>query len=170
MTIPPMTDAERAVITELLDEAEVLATSPDGSIRSSAAPAHFVALLRDHEGLAPTLVADWLDHLAERGAAKMIADRRRRSTIATRTAKGTKVEAPRFAGVVRPDENGTKQFVQVELPGMTLAELYGHKRKLEAARNTYSRDIRLVADVIAAMEEHGFATAGEALEHLERAA
>lgn len=170
MSIPSMTPAERDVIDAMLDEAQVLATRPDGSVRSSTAPLHFVTLLRDAEGISPDLIEKYLDYLAGRGAAKIIADRRRRHRIPTATAKGTKVDAPRHAGVKRPNEVGRLEFVQVELPGMTVAELRAHRQQIEAQRNTMSREVRLISDLIDVMEaDPKVSTAGEAMARLGRA-
>lgn len=161
---------ERAAIERLKAEAHASAKAPDGSIPSSVAAAEFVRLLREVEGIAPAAVEEYLDGLARKGAMKVLADWRRTHRAPAKTAKGTAVDAPAYAGTVRPDANGDPRHVQVPLPGMTVDELRGHKERLERTRNTLSVEVRLVADLIEVCEAEGYETAGEALDHLLRAA
>lgn len=164
-----LTADERDAFDAMKAEAHDLATRPDGSMIPGAAAVHYVRLLHDAEGIAPDAIAGYVDALARKGAAKVLADWRRARRTKARTAKGTPVDAPRYAGTIRPDGDGTPQHVQVELPGMTVDELRGHKRKLETSRNTLSREIRLVSDLIEVCEVEGYATASDALAHLARA-
>lgn len=160
---------ERAAIERLKAEAHDLARQPDGSVPSSLAAAEYVRLLREVEGIAPAAIADHLDRLARSGAAKVLADWRRKHRAPARTARGTAVDAPRYAGTTRPDGDGEPQRVQVELPGMTIDELRGHHDRLRRTRDTLSIEVRLAADLIEVMEAEGYATAGQAIEHLMRA-
>lgn len=157
---------ERAAIDRLKADAHDEARRPDGSVASADAAAAFVRLLREVEGIAPAAIADYMDDLARKGAAKVLADWRRKHRAPAKTNKGTAVDAPAYAGVRRPDADGELVHVQAALPGLTLDEMRSHKRKLEATRNTLSREVRLVADLIDVMEEKGYATAGEALADL----
>lgn len=165
-----LTADEREAIEGMKAEAHLLATRPDGSIASGAAPTYFVGLLQSAEGIHPEALGDYLEDLSIKGAAKVLSDWRRGQREPARTAKGTEVDAPHYAGVKRPGGDGAPEYVQVSLPGMSLDELRSHKEKLEAQRNTLSREVRLVADLIAVMEAEDFTTAGQALDHLLRAA
>lgn len=161
---------ERAAIERLKADAHDEARRPDGSIVSREASAAFVRLLGEVEGIAPAAIAEYRDGLARKGAAKVLADWRRKHTQPAKTAKGTPVDAPAFAGVRRPDSDGALVHVQASLPGLSLDEMQAHKKKLEAQRNTLSREVRLVSDLIDVMQSEGYETAGEALEHVMRAA
>lgn len=161
---------ERAAIERLKAEAHDAARRPDGSVVSRDAAAAFVRLLREVEGIAPTAVAGYMDDLARKGAAKVLADWRRRHRAPAKTARGTAVDAPAFAGVRRPNRDGELVHVQAALPGLSLDEMRSHLHKLESQRDTLSAEVRLVSDLIVIAEQHGYATAGEALDHLLRAA
>lgn len=165
-----LTPDERQAIEQMKAEAHDLATRPDGSVTTRHAAGHFVRLLRDAEGISPAVIGAFLDDLAVKGAAKVMSDWRRAQRTTTATAKGTKVDAPKYAGTKRPDTDGDLVHVQLALAGMTLDELRDHKDRLEATRNTLSREVRLIADVIAVMEAEGYATAGQAIDHLRDAA
>ena len=157
-------------IDALKAEAHQTATRPDGSVSSRRAAAEYVRLLRAAEGINPALIAETLDSLARRGASSVLADWRRRQRTPARTLRGTKVDAPHFAGVRRPGPDGAPEHVQMPLSGMSPDELREHRRKLEAQRNTLSREVRLVADLIDVMEAHGLTTAGDAIARLSERA
>lgn len=163
-----LTTEERAFVQQVAAEANRLALLPDGSIDVRAVPHHFLRLLREAEGLNPTFVGAYIDHLAVKGAGRALAEKRRKRTKA-KTAKGTDLSVPATAGIRRPDHNGRKIPVQVPLEGMTVPELRSYRARMAASRNTLSRDIRHVDDVIALCEERGYATAEQALADLRAA-
>jgi hypothetical protein len=157
---------ERTFIRGIQAEAHRMALLPDGSIDVRAVPIHFVALLRESEGASPGFIDSYIDSLAAKGAAKVASDWRRSQKRDARTAAGTDLEVPAHAGIRRPDRNGTKVPVQVALGGMTVPELRSHKARLSASRNTLSREIRLLSDLIEVCESKGYATAEQALADL----
>lgn len=161
---------ERAAIERLKADAHAEARRPDGSFVSADANVAFVRLLREVEGISPAAISTYLDSLAVKGAGKVLADWRRKHRAPAKTSKGTAVDAPAYAGVRRPDSDGALVHVQVALPGLSLDEMRAHKAKLSATRDTLSREVRLVSDLIDVMEMKGYETAGEALADLLREA
>lgn len=161
---------QRTFVADLIAEAHTRATRPDGSLSSRAVPVHFVDLLGENEGAAPRFVGDYLLTLAIKGAAKVCADWRRSQTTTAPTRKGRRIDVPAFASARRRKGDGSTEYVQVPLPGMTLAELRSLRASLEKGRNTTSARISTVARLIEVCEAEGFASADEALDHMLRGA
>lgn len=165
-----LTTEERAFIAGIQVEAHAAARRDDGSIDVRAVPYQFLRLLHEAEGASPGFIGAYIDSLARTGAARVTAGWRRSLRRKARTAAGTNLEVPAYAGVNRPDRNGTKVPVSVALAGMTVTELRAHKARLSASRDTLSREIRLLADLIDVMESKGYETAEAALDDLLRGA
>lgn len=104
---------------------------------------------------------DWpramIRELAIKGASQIARDWRRRQTTTTVTAQGTKVPLPVYAAVRTPDG-----FVQVRLADMDAAQLRAHRERLSAQRNTLSKEVQYVTDLLSVMDETGAQTAGAA--------
>lgn len=159
----------RHAIDQAKAEAHDQARQPDGSVPSRLAAARFVALLGEIEGADPDAIGVYLDGLAITGAMKVLGDWRRRHRAPARTAKGTRLDVPTYAGAIRPDADGRGRHVQLPLGDMTADELRTHKARLAASRDTLSAEIRLVSDLIEVMEAQGYTSAAEALADLGRA-
>lgn len=125
-----------------------------------------VDALRDLEGSGIPWVGATLDDYTAAGAAKAYSDWRRRYTIEATTTKGTSVDMPAFGAVVERD--GTEiVYVQLALDGMSLDQLKQCHARLSKQRNTLSREIQLLSDLITLMEaDASLATAGDAIKRL----
>jgi hypothetical protein len=163
-----LTTEQRQVIADLVLEAHEASVAPSGDgYDTTAAAEAFVASLHDIEGGAPEWIARYVDALAVDGAKKVCADWRRANRLPGKTRKGTPVDMPAFAGVRRSDGGGAPVYVQMRFESMDIEALRMHRDKLEAARNTYSREITLISDLIDLMEaDPSLRTAGDALAHL----
>lgn len=128
-----------------------------------------VASLHDLEGSGVAWVGATIDACTETGAARMYADWRRRSTVFATTRKGTELDMPAFGAVTERDGD-VIVYVQVALEGMSLDNLRERRDRLSKQRNTLSREIQLLSDLIAVMEaDPSLLTAGDALERLAAA-
>lgn len=141
-----------------------------GSEITSEVAGRIVSDLHDLEGSGHAWIADYIDDLAGKGAAKVYADWRRRYTIDARTTKGTPLELPAFAAAKRRDEDGQVVYTQMRLLDMTLPQLQERRSRMRKTRDTLSAEIRLVSDLIDAMEaDPSLITAGDALARIEAA-
>lgn len=150
-----LTPTERAVI-----DGTLAAVHLDGRPSREIAVALIDSL--DDTGLPKSFTNVYRRHLMILGASKVCADWRRRFTRKALTAKGTSVDAPVFAGA----RNEDGQHVQLRLAGMDLDALKAKRLQLSKSRNTLSREIQLLSDLIALMESDGLSTAGDALERM----
>ena len=146
---------QRAVVQAALAEAH---RGIARGVRTRTIAARFLAALRDSERFGH---GDWidtyLDDLAVAGAMKVAADWRRRHRTAELTAKGTRLDVPAYASTVRDGH-----YVQQSLDGLDLPALRHKRAKLAAQRDTLSREVSFLGDLIATMEADNLATAGEA--------
>lgn len=119
--------------------------------------------LRNLEAGGHRWVADYLDSLLMVGVKKMCADWRRRFSHAGTTKKGTEVEVPVWGAVREAGDDGEVIHVQLSLFSMTLDQVRQRRDTLARQRDTLSAEVRFFSDLADLMEEHGHATAGDAL-------
>lgn len=161
---------QRAVIDLLAKEAHEHAATVDGYPPHDVAVA-FVGFVRDLEPAGQAWVEAFVDSLLVIGAKREMTDWRRRNQHAAHTKKGTPVSLPEFAGKQATDAAGNVVNVQARLFDMDLPALRAHRLKLRTTRDTYSKVIRLLSDLIEAMEEDAsLVTAGDAFRKLGLAA
>lgn len=134
--------------------------------RSRVIAARFVDLIRDMEPSGHQWISEYLDELSIVGAMKVCADWRRSRNGTARTRKGTPVPIPLFATTETAD--GIQTIGRFE--DLDANDLRARKEQMEAQRNTLSREIRLYADLLEAMEAPGVETVGQALAAMEQAA
>lgn len=138
---------------------------------TSEVVAEIVDELHGLEAAGHDWVADYLDTLAAKGAAKVYADWRRRYTIDTTTRKGTGVTVPGFGSVLKRDDEGQVVYTQMRLLDMTLPQLIERRGRLAKTRDTLSIEVRLLSDLIEAMEaDASLVTARDAIARVEEAA
>lgn len=160
-----MTKAE--TLHALADEAHAASVTPSGTYPTRDVAHRFVAAVRDLEQYGDPWVAAFVDSLTVDGASKWLADWRRKHQISAKTKKGTAVDVPRFAG----RRNAEGEYEQMHLFEMDLAALEAHAFKLAAHRDTLSRELRLLHDLIDAMKaDDNLRTAGDAFRKLGLAA
>ena len=108
---------------------------------------------------------DWsrafLRELAIKGAGVLARDWRRRQVTVTKTPKGTDVQVPVYAAVRTADG-----FAQVRLADMDRAQLVAHRERLSAQRNTLSKEIAYLDQMIEVMADPSVATFRQAREVL----
>ena len=160
----------RATLDALIVEAQETVIDSKGVLVSRDVQAVLVDLVADVAGGGVGWAQDLLDTWTAAGAGKALASYRRKQRTLTATAKGTNVVMPAWAGVPHAMPNGRTEYVQLALDGMDAEQIAKHVQKLKASRNTYSREITLLDDVLRIMAEKGYATAGPALADLERGA
>lgn len=115
-------------------------------------------------------VADFLDDLAAKGAAKVYADWRRRYRIDGRTKKGTEVDVPAYAAIRKHDDGGKVIYTQMRLEDMTLPQLEAKAETIGRTRDTLSVEYRFYRDLIEMMQaDPTLLTAGDALARMEAA-
>jgi len=142
---------------EAVEAALVAAHEGGGTTRGIAG--RFVRSIRDLERFGQPWVADYLEDLTIRGAMKVCADWRRKTTVKARTKSGV-VDLPGFVG--RTNDHG--EATQEPLIRLDLDAVLDHKRRLSAQRNTLSRSIAALDQLIALMEANpALRTVGEAL-------
>lgn len=124
--------------------------------------------LKGLEGSGAAWVAAELDRYAQAGASRAYADWRRRTQIKSKTRKGTNVEIPTFGAVTEATPDGTR-VVQLPLEDLTIEQVRERIARLAKARDTYSREITLLRDVVALMESEGIVSVGDALAKLAAA-
>ena len=88
-------------------------------------------------------------------------DWRRRQVTVTKTPKGTDVQVPVYAAVRTADG-----FAQVRLADMDRAQLVAHRERLSAQRNTLSKEIAYLDQMIEVMADPSVATFRQAREVL----
>jgi len=141
----------RAVLDEIIEAAH-----GDGELSRDIA-AQIVDDIEDLERFGQDWTSAFLRELTIKGAAQLAREWRRRHTTVTETAKGTSVPLPTYAAVRTPDG-----YKQVRLADMTASELRAHRERLSKQRNTLSKEVQYVSDLLAVMDETGAQTAGEA--------
>lgn len=143
------------------------AHSADGRFFPRDVAMAFLDSVRALEGSGDPWVGAFLDAIAVTGASKWLADWRRSSRYEVKTLKGTTTDVGEYAGTVNEDG----EHEQMRLFEMDAAQLTRHIQKLEAQRNTLSREIQFLADLLAAMEaDPELKTAGDAFRKLGLAA
>jgi len=160
----------RAVLDDLIREAQATVIDNKGVLVSRDVNAVLVDKVTDLAGGGVEWAQGLLDSWTLAGAAKALASHRRKQRTLMPTAKGTNVVMPAWAGVTQPVGNGRIEYVQLPLDGMDEDQIKQHVEKLKKSRNTYSREITLLDDVLRIMAEKSYATAGLALADLERGA
>lgn len=139
-------------------------------IVSSEVAQEVVDELRNLEAGGHRWVADLIDALLLRGAAKMCSDWRRRHNHKGRTKRGTEVEVPVYGAVRETDDDGQIIHVQLSLFTMTLEQAKARRDTLARQRDTLSAEVRWFSDLIEIMEANrNLATVGDALALLEAA-
>lgn len=139
-------------------------------IVTSEVAADMVAELHAMEASGRQWISELIDDLAAIGAQKRYADWRRRYTIPAQTKKGTSLELPEYAAALTRDDEGKPVYTQLRLLDMTLPQLIEHRARMVKARDTTSVRIRLLSDLIEAMEaDSTLTTARDALARLEAA-
>lgn len=129
--------------------------------------AEIVDELHAAEGAGHQWVADFLDDLAAKGAAKVYADWRRRYRVEGTTRKGTDVDVPAYAAVRRIDDEGKVVYHQMRLADMTLPQLEAKAEHIGRTRDTLSVEYRFYRDLIELMQADAtLVTAGDALARL----
>jgi hypothetical protein len=129
--------------------------------------ARVIELLRDSERFGHVFVDAYLDDLAVGGMMKVCADWRRAHSSQGRTAKGTPVPVPTYTATADDDGN----TVQASFADLDLGSLRDQRASLAATRDTYSKRIRMVSDLIEIMEaDAAVKTVGDALHVLNGAA
>lgn len=127
----------------------------------------FLDAVRELEPSGDPWVVAFLDSIAITGASKWLADWRRNSRFQVKTLKGTETDVGEYAGTVNEDG----EHEQMRLFEMSAEELKRHIDKLEAHRDTLSREIRFLSDLLEAMvADPSLATAGDAFRKLGLAA
>lgn len=139
-------------------------------IITSEVAAEIVDELHNLEASGHQWVSDFIDELAAKGAAKIYSDWRRRYTIDATTKKGTGLTLPAYGAVVTRDDEGQAVYQQMHLLDMTLPQLVERRGRLAKTRDTLSIEVRLLSDLIEAMEaDSSLVTARDALARLEAA-
>lgn len=134
---------------------------------TSEIAAEMVEQLHELEAFGHAWVAEFLDDLAEDGAAKKYADWRRRHRIGSKTKKGTEVDVPAFAAVRKQDDEGNVVYHQMRLEDMTLPQLEAKAEHIGKTRDTLSIEYRFYRDLIEMMQaDTTLVTAGDALARL----
>lgn len=159
-----LTQDERAVLESLAVEAHERASTPDGYDTNTAAHA-FVTLLDDLERFGQPWVDAYLYKLRVDGAKRYLTFWRTRQRLAARTAKGTKVSLPMYAG-----KRKRGAYLQTPFDGFDASAIDDQLHRLVATRNTLSKQIQVLAEVKALLEQNPGMTAGEALGRIGRAA
>lgn len=141
-----------------------------GEIIASEVAAEIVDELRNLEASGKQWVAEYVDDLAAKGAAKVYADWRRRHRIDGRTKKGTEVDVPAFAAVRERDDEGNVVYTQMRLEDMTLPQLEAKAEAIGRTRDTLSVEYRFYRDLIEVMQaDSSLVTAGDAMARLAAA-
>lgn len=165
-----LTDEQRCAVNEAFAQAHRDATRPDGSVEVRAVPAYFLLALREMEGSDPSFIENYIDSLALVGVSRAAgAWRKAQAPIPARTAKGALIDMPRFVGTTRIAPNGKTEHVQLPLEGMSERDIARALAREEKARNTSSKRITFLKDVLSLMRETG-CTAEQALADLRGAA
>ena len=157
---PEARDAVNAALTE------AHAVLVDKRVRSRHVASRFVTLIRDMEPSGAAWIPVYLDELAIVGAMKVCADWRRTKNGTAKTRKGTNVAVPLWSTTT--DDQG--EPVLSPFDALTADELRIRMDQMEAQRDTLSRELRLYADLLEAMEAPGVDTVGQALAAMGQAA
>jgi len=147
----------------------IIADAHREGARSGDIAAEIVDAIEDLERFGQDWSPAFLRELAIKGALKLASDWRRSQSTVTKTEGGTTVALPTFAGI--RDAEG--HHVQVRLASMDAAQLRAHRERLSAQRNTLSKDVQYVTDLLNILAANpSLRTAGEAeaLRAAERAA
>lgn len=161
-----MDPTRQQVIDDLIHDAH-FATE---RIVTSEVARRIVDELRNLEASGHRWIADYLDDLAAKGAAKVYADWRRRYTIDATTRKGTALAVPAYAAVRKQDDEGNVVYTQMRLEEMTLPQLEAKAETIGRTRDTLSVEYRFYSDLIEIMHADAtLVTAGDALARLEAA-
>lgn len=120
--------------------------------------ARIVDEIQDVQGFGQEWTEAFLRELAIKGAAQLAREWRRRQTTVTTTAQGTTVPLPVYAAV-----HTAEGYKQVRLADMTAPQLRAHRERLSAQRNTLSKEVQYVTDLLDIMEaDPSVTTAGQA--------
>lgn len=136
------------LFNDLADEALVAVRGKNGSFVKRDVAMKLLDSLRALEGSGSPEVVAFLDRMAVNGMTTWVSGWLRKNAIETRTRKGAPVELPAHAGL----RNEDGEFEQMPLMGMDVESLRRHKEKLERTRNTLSREVAVLNDLVAAME------------------
>lgn len=155
------------LLHQLADDAHAACVTPSGTFPTRDVAHHFTAAVKELEGSGDPWVPAFIDSLTVDGASKWLGDWRRKHRLKARTKKGTAVEPSAYAGR-RNDDGG---YEQMRLLDMDLVSLKAHADKLKSQRDTLSVEIRLLDDLIEAMEsDDALSTVGAAFRKLGLAA
>lgn len=161
-----MEPTRQQVIDDLIHDAHFRRSE----IVASEVAAEIVDELHGMEASGHQWVSDYLDDLAAVGAAKRYADWRRRYRVESSTKKGTPVDVPEYAAVMKRDDEGQVVYTQMRLADMTLPQLEAKAEQIGRTRDTLSVEYRFYRDLIDVMKaDPSLSTAGEAIARLEAA-
>lgn len=153
------------VFNELAQESHDACTV-DGAFSPREVAEDFVSRVSALEGSGRQEPVSFLRRLTVQGAAKWLADFRRKTLIPAKTKSGAVVDIPAYAGI--RVEGAHKQMAFFSMP---LDVLRTHRKKLAKGRDTVSREIAVLDALIKAMSENpDLATAGDAFRKLGLAA
>lgn len=155
---------------QILDDIVHDAHNGRDRVVSSQVAEEVVDELRNLEAGGHGWVAEVIDGLLIRGAAKMCADWRRRHQHIGHTKRGTEVAIPLYGAVQETSDDGEIVYVQLALFTMTLEQAKARRDSLARQRDTLSAEVRWFSDLVEIMEaDRTLATVGAALARLEAA-
>lgn len=160
-----MEPTRQQVIDDIISEAHEA-----DSRSTSAAAERIVSELHNLEASGHAWITEFLDDLAQKGAARIYADWRRRIQHAGRTSHGAEVEIPVFGAVREVGEDGSVAYVQLALFSMTLPQVIERRNQLARQRDTLSVEVRFLTDLAEMMEaDPSLVTAGQAIARMDAA-
>jgi len=162
---------QRALADQLMAETLHECADPGGRFTTASHAQAFTDRLRELEGSGVLWVSAFLESLTVDGAKRACSDWKRRERTDAKTKKGTGVSVQSFAGVQRADDEGRREWVQMPLDAMPRGDVAKHHDAVAARRDTLSREVRFLRDLLDIMEaDESIKTAGEALVVLMREA
>lgn len=161
-----MDETRQQIIDDVIHDAHFRRSE----IITSEVAAEIVDELHAMEASGQEWVTDLLDDLAAKGAAKVYSDWRRRYTVDATTKKGTDLTMPAYGAVTTRDAEGKVVYTQMHLLDMTLPQLVERRGRIAKTRDTLSIEVRILSDLIEAMEADAtLVTARDALARLDAA-